>query len=217
VNYVFPLYLYPNNDGAQGILLPDHHRRANLSKEFLEALAAALDLPVEAGGLPRGVSPRDVFNYIYAILHAGSFRTRYADFLQQDFCRIPLTRDRDRFRRFASIGNELTGIHLMTHPALECLITEFPETGTNRVESTSCDPQGRAWINRQQYFAGVPKRVWEFKIGGYQVCRQWLKDRKGRELTWSDIQHFQRVVVAVNQTTRLIAEVESCIPGWPLG
>jgi hypothetical protein len=42
----------------------------------------------------------------------------------------------------------------------------------------------------------VPKVVWEFHVGGYQVCEKWLKDRKGRAPTCEEIQHYQKPVVA---------------------
>lgn len=75
---------------------------------------------------------------------------------------------------------------------------------------------GNVWINPRQYFGGVPEEVWNFKIGGYQVCEKWLKDRKGRVLSGEDIRHYQRVVVALQQTIRLMAEVDAAIPGWPM-
>ncbi|MFC1717836.1 type ISP restriction/modification enzyme [Candidatus Poribacteria bacterium] len=42
----------------------------------------------------------------------------------------------------------------------------------------------RVYINSEQYFQGVPSEVWEFRVGGYQVCEKWLKDRKGRQLSY---------------------------------
>jgi Type ISP C-terminal specificity domain len=62
----------------------------------------------------------------------------------------------------------------------------------------------------------VLPEVWEFHFGGYQVCEKWLKDRKGRRLSYDDIQHYQKIVVALNETIRLMAEIDALIPGWPL-
>jgi len=75
---------------------------------------------------------------------------------------------------------------------------------------------GRVYINKEQYFDGVPKNVWEFHIGGYQVCEKWLKDRKGRQLSNDDINHYQKIVVALNETIRLMKEIDDAIPAWPL-
>ena len=67
-------------------------------------------------------------------------------------------------------------------------------------------------------FEGVPEQVWDFHIGGYQVCHKWLKDRKGRTLSAEDITHYQKIVVALNETIRIMAEIDAVIEargGWP--
>jgi hypothetical protein len=68
-------------------------------------------------------------------------------------------------------------------------------------------------------FRGVPEEVWNFHIGGYQVCEKWLKDRKGRTLTTDDFVHYHRIVVALHETIHLMAEIDRVIDahgGWPL-
>ena len=80
---------------------------------------------------------------------------------------------------------------------------------------------GAVWINKAQTagFRGVPEAVWNFHIGGYQVCEKWLKDRKGRTLSAEDIEHYQRVVVALNETIRIMAAIDAVIEahgGWPI-
>lgn len=107
----------------------------------------------------------------------------------------------------------------MTTPQL---ITSFPERGSNRVEPrhplyvAAQDAPGRIYINPSQYIEGVPPEVWEFEIGGYQVLEKWLKDRRGRQLSWSEIQNYQRIVVALRESQRLIAEIDEIVPEWPL-
>jgi hypothetical protein len=75
---------------------------------------------------------------------------------------------------------------------------------------------GRVFINDEQYFEGVKPEWFEFHIGGYQVLQKWLKDRKGRKLSNDDIRHYQRVVVAIKETIRLMSEVDKAIPNWPI-
>jgi hypothetical protein len=72
------------------------------------------------------------------------------------------------------------------------------------------------WVNDKQYFGGVPKKVWEFYVGGYQVCKTWLKYRKDRQLSNDDIQHYQKIIVALNETIRLMDEIDASIPAWPI-
>ena len=67
-------------------------------------------------------------------------------------------------------------------------------------------------------FKGVPEEVWDIHIGGYQVCHKWLKDRKGRTLADDDIAHYQKIVVALNETIHIMAEIDQVIEahgGWP--
>ncbi len=79
---------------------------------------------------------------------------------------------------------------------------------------------GRVFINKQQYFAGVEPEVWEFQIGGYQVCQKWLKDRTikklGRPLSYDDITHYQSIILALRETRQLMAEIDETIPAWPI-
>jgi hypothetical protein len=75
---------------------------------------------------------------------------------------------------------------------------------------------GRVYINQKQYFEGVEPEVWEFHIGGYQVCEKWLKDRKGRTLSHADKTHYQRIVLALRETRSLMQEIDEVIPGWPM-
>jgi len=216
---------------VQSELHPETKRRPNLSSAFLKALAEKLRLPqIEPHGLPKGITPEDIFHYAYALFHSPTYRTRYAEFLKIDFPRLPLTSSLKLFRALAAKGAELVALHLLESPKIHDFITEFSEKGDNVVEKVQFVPsparsprkrgegreQGRAYINKTQFFGGVPEAVWEFHIGGYQVCEKWLKDRKGRKLSYDDIQHYQKIVVALNETIRLMAEIDKLIPSWPI-
>jgi len=77
-------------------------------------------------------------------------------------------------------------------------------------------PTGRVYINKTQYFEGIEPEVWEFRIGGYQVLQKWLKDRKSRKLSFDDLFHYQKIVVALKETIRLMGEIDDVIPAWPI-
>ena len=77
------------------------------------------------------------------------------------------------------------------------------------------DVTGRVYISKTQYFAGIEPEIGEFQIGGYQVLHKWLKDRKGRKLTFDDLFHYQKIVVALKETMRLMEEIDELIPAWP--
>lgn len=214
---VFPLYLYPD---PKQHALQAAERRTNFSAKFLSDIQKRLNLAWKdsgTGDLKKTVGPEDVFAYAYAVLNAPSYQTRYGEFLKRDFPRLPLTSDTKLFAALAAKGQELIAVHLMRSPTLDQLITEFPIKGSNVVEKVAYMPEHeRVWINGLQYFGEVPEAIWCAVIGGYQVCEKWLKDRKGRELTYDDIQHWQRIVVAIKETERLRKEIDDEIPGWPL-
>jgi hypothetical protein len=186
------------------------------------------------GDLGKTFVPEDVFHYIYAVLHSPAYRERYADFLKMDFPRFPLSSNPGLFRALTERGRELAALHLLESPSVRHHIIRYPVPGDNLVEPGhpryiapgESEPgtgkpleKGRMYISkddaktgkRGQYFEGVPKDVWEFQVGGYQVCDKWLKDRRGRTLTNADLEHYEHVVVALKETIRLMAEIDSAI------
>jgi predicted helicase len=70
---------------------------------------------------------------------------------------------------------------------------------------------GRIHINEEQYFGNVPKKAWEFYIGGYQPAEKWLKDRRDRELSIDEIRHYQKIIVALMETDRLMQEIDEVL------
>lgn len=175
------------------------------------------------GDLIKTFGPEDIFDYMYAVFHSPTYRSRYAEFLKIDFPRLPLTSNAEMFRALCHPGAELVALHLMDKHARA--ITGYPIPGDNTVDNVRyTEPgdnqaKGRVWINKTQYFEGVPPEVWAFHIGGYQVCQKWLKDRKGRQLSYDDLTHYQRIVSALEETIRLMGEIDETIEhhgGWPI-
>ena len=237
--FAFPLYLYTTPEDTAGTLFATQEitREPNLSPKFIAAIKEKLGLdfvPDGKGDLQTCFGPEDIFHYAYAVFHSPTYRERYAEFLKIDFPRLPLTSDRALFKALAEKGEELVALHLMESPALNQLITGFPVAGSNevgRVRYTEPRPKeetsevskdlggltpGRVYINKTQYFEGIEPAVWEFQIGGYQVLHKWLKDRKDRKLTFDDLFHYQKIVVALKETMRLMEEIDGLIPSWPI-
>jgi len=220
--YTAPLYHYPIgktdlfDDSTPG------RRRPNLAPEFIADFSARLQLAFVrdgCGDLRKTFGPEDVFHYAYAVFHAPTYRSRYAEFLKIDFPRLPLTHDVALFRSLCASGKELVALHLMEQlPKLE---TSYPVAGDNMVDNVrytepANDISGRVWINQMQYFDNVPPEVWSYHIGGYQVCQKWLKDRKGRQLSYDDLTHYRGIVAALARTIELQAAIDDAIGEWPL-
>lgn len=199
-NCAIPLWIYPEQD-----MLADQGKQFNFSMRFLSALKERIN------GLP--ITPEDVFAYIYALLFSPGYRRRYGAFLKRDFPRVPLTGDPALFRELARLGHRLIDLHLLRANGPH--EPGYPVAGNNRVDRTEYK-DGRVYLNAEQYFDGVPSAVWDFHVGGYQVAHKWLKDRKGRLLTFDELQHYRRVVAALDETLAVQAQIEAAVPGWPL-
>ena len=206
--YVFPLYTYPNTENDQTNLFIE--RTPNLSPTFLKTIKEKL------GKIP---TPEEIFYYAYAIFHSPTYRTRYAEFLKIDFPRLPLTSNQKLFHELAIKGEELVNLHLMKSDKLNTLITTYQTIGDNQVSEVTYNSElQRVYINKQSYFTDIPPHIWEFKIGGYQVLDKWLKDRKNanRKLSVEEINHYQKIVIALTDTLRLMQEIDKIIPGFPI-
>lgn len=208
-NHNFPLYIYPENNDFQTSIL-EEEQDINFSPIFLKKITEKL------GYTP---IPKTIFYYIYAIFYSPTYRTRYAEFLKIDFPRVPLTSNNQLFTQLAEYGEELVALHLMKSPKLNNPITNFVENNGDCIVEAGHPKytNGAVIINKKgDKFTGVPEEVWNFYVGGYQVCQKWLKDRKGRTLTPEDIQHYQRIVVALKETIELMAKIDAVIPAWPI-
>ena len=229
IDSLFPLYLYPE----EGTL--DQTIRVNFDPKLYAQIreAAGLTGPTPA---PDGTDafrratgdarPDDVkvFDFIYGVLHCPAYRARYAAFLKIDFPRIPFPASPDLFRTISDQGEALRRLHLMEAPAIG--ETPYPlhgpadGSGDSTVEKPRYEagmaggpPVGKVWINPDQYFDAVPHAAWEHYIGGYQPAQKWLKDRKGRALTYDDIRHYQRIIKILSETARIMAEIDMPLNG----
>ncbi len=215
---VFPLYLYPIE--KRGLFDEEtNERKPNFSDEFIEDFAAKLKLDFVSdgkGNLEKTFAPEDVFNYAYAVFHSPTYRARYAEFLKIDFPRLPLTSNYLLFFELARLGEQLVDLHLLEKD-IESGVN-FPEKGSNEVESVKYENE-KVWINKTQYFENIPETAWNFHIGGYQVLQKWLKDRKGRTLSFDDLEHYSKVVSALSQTIELMSAIDETIEengGFPI-
>jgi hypothetical protein len=228
VNYLFPLWLEPE--------WPETRRLPNVSPERAAELGESIGLAwingLEAnennkrsarwdgrGDLKHTFGPRDLFDWIYAVLHSRSYRARYAPFLKSDFARVPLAPGLELFRKLIPLGDELIALHLLESTKLEKNCVTFVGSPNQKVETVSYS-KGTVWFDIAQDcgFHGVPETVWDFHIGGYPVCEKWLKDRKGRRLSKDDIAHYNKIVAALSETIRLMKKIDEVIDehgGWP--
>ena len=211
---VFPLYLYPDEKNKD-LFEAGLERTPNLNPEIVKEIAEKLGLAFTNEKVlrqaqddsPVTFAPIDLLDYIYAVLHSPSYREKYKEFLKIDFPRVPYPKDAATFWQLVKLGGEIRQIHLLESPIVEQYITQYPIDGDNVVVKPKYQ-DGRVFINDTQYFDHVPLIAWEFYIGGYQPAQKWLKDRKDRKLEFDDILHYQKIIVALTETARLMQEVD---------
>jgi predicted helicase len=143
-------------------------------------------------------------------LHSPNYREKYKEFLKIDFPRVPYPKNQKTFFDLVALGGELRQIHLLESAVVEKYITQYPEEGDNIVVKPTYK-DGNVYINPTQYFANVPEVAWNFYIGGYQPAQKWLKDRKDRELSYEDILHYQKIIVALSETDRIMGEIDNLV------
>ena len=187
---IFPLYLYSG----------ENTKSYNVKNEIISAFKKIIG----------EVTPEEVLDYIYAVLHSPSYREKYKEFLKIDFPFVTYPKDLNNFKKLVSFGAELRLLHLLESPKLGKFITTYPNYGSNIVENMVYK-DGNVYINEEQYFGNVPEVTWNFYVGGYQPAQKWLKDRKGRRLTNSDLEHYQKIIVSLNETNRTMLEIDKVL------
>lgn len=227
IGTIFPLYLYPNGKLPEADLFAHNNgRRPNLSAGFIKDFCEKLQVKFVPDGLgrpgEREVGPEFIFQYAYAVFHSPTYRQRYAEFLRADFPRLPITSNFELFRTLGGLGAELVGLHARGKGEPKGI--SFPVKDGNVIEEVRYQPPqgkepGRVWINPWQHFEGVPESAWTFPIGGYLPAQRWLKDRIGRSLNFTEQEEYIRIIWALMETKRLMAEIDAAIEqhgGWPL-
>jgi hypothetical protein len=207
--YVFPLFKGESAFLGQG-------ERVNLSDVALEAGASRLEVKFNEKSAPRIAIA--MFDYTLAILNSPMYVTLFGELLQRDWPRIPLYCSVELFSSLAKLGTRLRRCHTLDFTPSPHL--RAPELfGEASVERVGFD-NGTAFLDtaRTSGFSQIPANVWDFVVGGTRVCEQWLKDRKGRELSAEEIIHFGKIVMAISETIRITPEIDKVIEqhgGWP--
>jgi predicted helicase len=189
-NYVLPMYIFGTTK----------ERQENLSKNFRAFIDSQYD---------HHHTSEEILGYIYAILHAPTYRTRYVESLRVDFPRVPFPESPDHFERLSELGWELVQAHLLRQLPRKGL-ANYHGKGDHTVEAVRYSPQEQAIsINQAQSFKPVPPAVWDFHIGGYQVVDKYLKSRKGRQLSLDEINHVAAVADSLGFTIDQMVKIET--------
>lgn len=201
-----PLYLF--NDSKKG--KPQSHiitmvlfepqaeystRIPNIDKTLCKAMCAKYKADL---------TPEQILGYVYGIIYSQTYRTKYSEFLKSDFPRIPFTDKYKLFCKISDFGQWLIDLHFLRSKDLDRPVAKFQGKGNNKIERVCFEEtERRIYINQDQYFEGIQEQIWNYQIGGYQVCEKWLKDRKGRTLYLEEIKQYCKIVTALEKTISL--------------
>lgn len=205
---IAPLYLYHEKNGQISIE-NSAQREPNLLPEIVKEFSKNIELNFvpEKATNKNAFAPIDILDYIYAVLHSPSYRDTFSEFLKIDYPRVPYPKHHKKFWQLVELGGELRRLHLLESLAVQKYITKYPVDGDNIVTKIKFE-NGKVFINDTQYFSNVPEIAWNFYIGGYQPAQKWLKDRKNRELSYDDILHYQKIIVALSETDRIMKGID---------
>jgi len=212
-----PLYIY--NEFSQQTI-SSNNRVPNFDLKIIHKIEnhIRLQFTYEKENTQDSFAPVDILDYIYSVLHSPTYRKKYNEFLKIDFPKVPYPKDKDTFWLLVKLGKEIRQLHLLESSKVDDYITTYPKGGNNEITTKIASKDwelfdkenqlGRIWINEEQYFDNIPLTAWEFYIGGYQPAQKWLKDRKERTLDYDDILHYQKIIVALHETDRLMKEID---------
>jgi len=205
-NACIPLYLYKKQDELFANS-SEPIRTENLTKEFRQFLEKTYH---------SHYTPEQILGAIYALLYSPTYRQKYAEFLKIDFPRIIFPSTNEQFEMLSSLGWTLIQAHLLKAiPAYE--IGQYAGDGNNEVVKPDYRKSAeyeRLYINATQYFDHVPEAVYRFQIGGYQVLDKYLKDRKGRALTLSDVKTLRNTIKALAFTLEQMQKIDDATKDW---
>jgi predicted helicase len=186
---VFPLWRFREEGDRQENLTPDF--RAFIDSRY-----------------DHHYTPEEVLGYIYAVLHAPTYRTRYAQFLRIDFPRVPFPDTAEDFEALSILGWALMQAHLLRELPRRGLAV-YHGKGDHTVEAVRYSPSDQAVsINKTQLFKPVPQAVWDFYIGGYRALDKYLKSRKDRVLSLDEINHVGTIADSLAFTIEQMAKVD---------
>lgn len=197
--------------------------RINISQSFIDGFRHNLN-----GEVTDQLLGEAIFHYVYAVLHSPTYRKLFGSALRDDYPRIPLVTDSALCATLSQKGADLVALHLLEEA--------YSSASWNRSRSKSPFAAGlphrllrsgsllvdagfprfsdeTVWLNDRQGVRPVSKQIWEFLLGGYQVCEKWLKDRRGEELLEEDICTYSRMIAALARTVAIMGEIDIAIRG----
>lgn len=195
--YLFPLYI--NSPGTPTLVPHREGRIENFGVEFRSWLDERYGHKFTA---------EEIFGFVYATLYSEKYRVANADFLRMDFPRIPFPEKRSAFKVISDLGWDLTKKHLLKELA-GGILGEYRGSGDHVVERPRyVAEEGAVYINAGQYFAPIPEDIWECRIGSHRIIEAFLKARKSRTLSLTEIDTVANIANVIDFTIKQVTRID---------
>ena len=207
-----PLYLHDGSTSRSQTLFSDGEEFVtNLKPEFANIFSGFVDKK-------KASIDQQIFDYMVGVLGSKAFRKRYESLLKIDYPRIPIPKDKNLFTKISILGGVLSRLQLLEEKIPLVEQPKFFGSKDAVVSKVSHDEDG-IWIdsgsrgveNATSGFAGVTEEVFNFEIGGYQVCDKWFKDRRGRSLSPTEILHARKMLGSISRMILTQSEIDKVI------
>jgi predicted helicase len=207
-----PLYLHDGSTSRSQTLFSDGEDFVtNLTSEF----KTKFDKFVEHKSIN---TDQQIFDYILGILSSNTYRKKYVSLLKIDFPRVPIPNEKKLFTKVSTLGGRLSRLQLLEE--------SIPASERPKYFGSKDAVVGKIWHDEEVVwidsglngneagtsgFTGVTKEVFEFEIGGYQVCEKWFKDRRGRSLSADEISHAREMLSSIARIISTQSEIDQLI------
>lgn len=192
----FPLYTYAMGTGGSS----RHH---NISPEYIKKIRACASNATE---------PEAIFDYIYGVLHAPSYREFFEELLKVDYPKIPSPVSNEQFQSVSEIGASLRKLHLLKFSISDAASVTYSKSGSNVISKIRYDSAtNKLFINDDQYFSGIDENIWIMHIGAYQPLQRWLQSRLNTKISHEDVRHFRLMAHALGQTLLRMIELDEVL------
>jgi predicted helicase len=208
-NYVAPLYYY-NGHKANGVFEIEFDDNCVKSDNFTQKF-----IKNYLQKLPFKPTPEKILAYIYAVLHSSTYRTKYIEFLKTDFPAVPMTANKEIFKKYAALGQRLIDLHLLKKLPDDTKIT-FSLIGVEndfvieKIEQSGDQLFLKVLGGKTITISGVTEKIYNFEIGSYRPIDKWLKYRikDHVSLDVSDLNHLKNMIISIKGTIAVVQDIE---------
>ena len=189
----FPLWLYEKAEAQDGLFAGDEKQGAPLTRR--DAITDAGLARFQAAYPGQDISKRDLFHYIYGVLHSPEYRERFRNNLAKQMPRIPPVKGAEAFRAFRDAGRVLGELHVNFEKVEPYMVT-FMEGDHRLISEARQDPVSFYRVTKMKFggkgkdkdrstviyndrirIENIPLEAYEYVVNGRSAL-EWVMERQ---------------------------------------